>query len=883
MADYSELKAAIRAAIYDNTEQAITGEVLQDILVEMVDALGVPEGGIPASELTQAVQQALAAALSAYQKPATGIPAEDLAQAVRDALAAALSAYQKPAGGIPSSDLSEDVQGGLVTAQEKETWSGKQDALVSGTNIKTINGESVLGSGNLVIQGGGGLTQNDIADNLTTDDATKVLSAKQGVVLAGQVSQLGQEVNGLEITKNNMSPTGNGFVGMATMEIVDNNNSRYYSIPNNGFEKVSATVYANSNNYCAIAFYSSATPSAANFMEQSVQCEGSGNAETFADVPVPEGCLLIIISNRSSIGDAEFSVSKKGLKDDVATVEQSIDVISGKVSNIENNVLPTLATKSEVTQATTVHIDGWKNPSVILVNAGFVRPNGTESSSNDFLKSDFIDITGVKKLSIYVLLASTSCSPAVFYDENKDYINGVEASADTVSSLYTYDISVPGTAKYVKLSSRRANAVNYTIAADYDINKYLKLPDKLSVCYISPTGDDLNDGASNATPVKTLARVREILSTDGELVLLPGVYENLELDLSEFAKITGIGKVDLLYYMHKVTSADLETGYTRVYKATIPGDAINQCRILYQHGIADVNTLISANERHPLQRGQTHRVPSTRLYKAESIQEIEDTTSKQMWYFSGGTLYFSIAPGSNLADNPVIIPYNNIKATKERNIFVSNLNFFYCCLYLYGVSGELNNVSVGMTSGKSIGEAQYGAIMMNYCKALTLRNCEAYAAFYPNAGDGVNSHNVDTAISDKTFVTLIDCWLHDNSDDGESCHENCNSVHYGGLVEYNGNGVTPASGGRAQCYNTLVRRCGEYEWTQDNAGYGFTCQGTEDGPSSMECIGCVAENCVRGFNSSREGENRAINCVAKGNTISYYSTVVKINCVSLDI
>jgi hypothetical protein len=29
--------------------------------------------------------------------------------------------------------------------------SGKQDTLVSGTNIKTINGESVLGSGDLVL------------------------------------------------------------------------------------------------------------------------------------------------------------------------------------------------------------------------------------------------------------------------------------------------------------------------------------------------------------------------------------------------------------------------------------------------------------------------------------------------------------------------------------------------------------------------------------------------------------------------------------------------------------------------------------------------------------------------------------------------------------
>ena len=37
----------------------------------------------------------------------------------------------------------------VVTAAEKTTWSGKQDQLVSGTNIKTINGTSILGSGNI--------------------------------------------------------------------------------------------------------------------------------------------------------------------------------------------------------------------------------------------------------------------------------------------------------------------------------------------------------------------------------------------------------------------------------------------------------------------------------------------------------------------------------------------------------------------------------------------------------------------------------------------------------------------------------------------------------------------------------------------------------------
>ena len=54
-----------------------------------------------------------------------------------------------------SADLiSDGTTNKIVTATEKSTWSGKQDALVSGTNIKTINNQSILGNGNIDIQGG---------------------------------------------------------------------------------------------------------------------------------------------------------------------------------------------------------------------------------------------------------------------------------------------------------------------------------------------------------------------------------------------------------------------------------------------------------------------------------------------------------------------------------------------------------------------------------------------------------------------------------------------------------------------------------------------------------------------------------------------------------
>ena len=48
--------------------------------------------------------------------------------------------------------LSEGTTNKLVSASEKSTWNGKQNALVSGTNIKTVNNTSLLGSGNVAVQ-----------------------------------------------------------------------------------------------------------------------------------------------------------------------------------------------------------------------------------------------------------------------------------------------------------------------------------------------------------------------------------------------------------------------------------------------------------------------------------------------------------------------------------------------------------------------------------------------------------------------------------------------------------------------------------------------------------------------------------------------------------
>lgn len=50
------------------------------------------------------------------------------------------------------------ASGGITQAEAEQLLAEKQDVLVSGTNIKTVNQQSLLGSGDLVIES---TTNND--------------------------------------------------------------------------------------------------------------------------------------------------------------------------------------------------------------------------------------------------------------------------------------------------------------------------------------------------------------------------------------------------------------------------------------------------------------------------------------------------------------------------------------------------------------------------------------------------------------------------------------------------------------------------------------------------------------------------------------------------
>lgn len=65
----------------------------------------------------------------------------------------------------------------------KDLTDNKQDTLISGTNIKTVNGNSLLGSGNIPISGTGGLTVDTLwtNPNPTTSFSTSIVTLSQDI------------------------------------------------------------------------------------------------------------------------------------------------------------------------------------------------------------------------------------------------------------------------------------------------------------------------------------------------------------------------------------------------------------------------------------------------------------------------------------------------------------------------------------------------------------------------------------------------------------------------------------------------------------------------------------------------------------------------------
>lgn len=90
---------------------------------------------------------------------------------------------------------------GKTALQEHQDISGKQDMLVSGTNIKTINGQSIVGSGNIEIGGGSDIDPSNFATkdelNGKQDEISDLDAIRSGAALGATALQEHQDISHL--------------------------------------------------------------------------------------------------------------------------------------------------------------------------------------------------------------------------------------------------------------------------------------------------------------------------------------------------------------------------------------------------------------------------------------------------------------------------------------------------------------------------------------------------------------------------------------------------------------------------------------------------------------------------------------------------------------
>jgi hypothetical protein len=130
----------------------------------------------------------------AYVKPSTGIRKIDLEESLQRALTDVENIadilgtldenyYTREQVTELLSNFVDTAVDNLVnyyTKTEIDTkLSDKQDTLVSGTNIKTINGQSIVGSGNITLSGDGGVLviDNELSDSSENAVQNKVIKA----------------------------------------------------------------------------------------------------------------------------------------------------------------------------------------------------------------------------------------------------------------------------------------------------------------------------------------------------------------------------------------------------------------------------------------------------------------------------------------------------------------------------------------------------------------------------------------------------------------------------------------------------------------------------------------------------------------------------------
>ena len=406
--------------------------------------------------------------------------------------------------------------------------------------------------------------------------------------------------------------------------------------------------------------------------------------------------------------------------------------------------------------------------------------------------------------------------------------------------------------------------------------------------YIAPNGNDSNDGLTSSTPKQTVDAALDAGATT--ILCLFGLHNAIykqKIDLSKaknnyltISPAEGVEEVVFVGDNSLVTESEEKVeGYTYVYSSDYTDVSALIGQTLYMYDVPDENTLISDSERHSVQKGREYRMMDLLLTYVSSINDV-DTNSAYRFTVDENTNKIYFNRPSSIPVNPYHPLFKRcVSNNAQETLFINNdkvpnLKLTMANVSVKFVTLNINNLinpkliecSGGYASAYAMGQ---GSITFHSSVGAELIRCEAYGN---DGGDGFSGHGIG-GFSNVT-ATLIDCWSHDNDDDGISTHYGGKLTIIGGLFEYNGKaGVTPAVTTQCTCHNVYSR--------QNYTGFMVLNAGGVTAIRNCVCYNCIAENNNRGiyngttinhtgFLSKDEGSNMLlVNCKSIGDEYGY--------------
>lgn len=393
-----------------------------------------------------------------------------------------------------------------------------------------------------------------------------------------------------------------------------------------------------------------------------------------------------------------------------------------------------------------------------------------------------------------------------------------------------------------------------------------------AVVYVDAVnGNDSNHGTTENGALKTFVAAFEKTGVDTTIILIGDTTEYLNIKTkSSQRSVRIIGKRGLINRIicgTKIDKGTLLEGTTNVYQTPLASFPTATKFQLFQHEVFDEDTLIPDNERHPLQRGKSYRCDSLKITRVSSLEMVK-TSGGYTFFYDTDTkiLYVKIKAGTTLSTHPVYIPDGPGIYGNDGSVAFEMVN-----VEVWYGSASLKLCHGGRVIDCAVKYAYPDGWSWDAAIGIEFIRCEATRAFSGSTtGDGFNAHSTtkDPALAKHTVATMIDCWSHDNNDDGYSDHERCETTIIGGLFEYNVKaGLTPSYGCQDTIYNAYCRK---------NVNHGIALVGgtsSEEGGrgSQIFVMNCISENNKNNYYVS--GKN--------GDT-SDFNTGKFVNCASLN-